>query len=169
MTKKIAIYPGSFDPITLGHLDIVRRACNVADRLVLAVGVHHGKKPFFSAQERFDLINEVLGPVAAETGTELDVIAFDGLVVEAAKAADATIMIRGLRDGTDFDYEMQLAGMNETMAPQVQTIYLPSSGEVRHIAASLVRQIATMGGDISQFVPPAVKLAVDAKLKANQD
>lgn len=166
MSKRTALYPGSFDPITLGHMDIVQRACHLVDRLVLAVGVHHGKKPFFSAEERFDLIEEVLGPVARKTNTELEVIAFDDLVIDAARRVDASIMIRGLRDGTDFDYEMQLAGMNETMAPEVQTIYLPSSGTVRHIAASLVRQIATMNGDITHFVPPAVKAAVDSKLKS---
>ena len=165
MSNKIALYPGSFDPITLGHLDIVQRACHIVDKLVLAVGVHHGKKPFFSADERFGLIEDVLGPIARETNTELEVIAFDDLVVDAARRVDATLMIRGLRDGTDFDYEMQLAGMNETMAPEVQTIYLPSSGTVRHIAASLVRQIAQLGGDITSFVPPAVKIAVDEKLK----
>ncbi|MCT4657109.1 MAG: pantetheine-phosphate adenylyltransferase [Cohaesibacter sp.] len=164
MTKKIALYPGSFDPITLGHIDIARRACQVVDKLVLAVGVHHGKKPFFTAQERFDLIGEVIGPIASETGTELDVISFDGLVVDAARKTNATLMIRGLRDGTDLDYEMQLAGMNEAMAPDIFTLYLPSSGEVRHIAASLVRQVATMGGDITPFVPPAVNAAVAQKL-----
>lgn len=166
MSEKIALYPGSFDPITLGHMDIVHRACHLADTLVLAVGVHHGKTPFFTADERFELIEQVVAPVARERQTKLEVIAFDGLVVEAAKQVNATIMIRGLRDGTDFDYEMQLAGMNETMVPQVQTVYLPSSGTVRHIAASLVRQIAKMDGDITPFVPNAVKEAVDRKLKS---
>ncbi len=164
MTQKIALYPGSFDPITLGHIDIARRACHVVDKLVLAVGVHHGKAPFFSAEERFDLINDVIGPIAQETGTELDVISFDGLVIDAAKQVGADLMIRGLRDGTDLDYEMQLAGMNEAMAPDIHTLYLPSSGSVRHIAASLVRQVAKMGGDITPFVPPAVHAAVTTKL-----
>lgn len=166
MSKRTALYPGSFDPLTLGHLDIVRRACQIVDRLVLAVGIHHGKRPFFTAEERFALIEDVLGPIAHETNTELEVIAFDGLVIDAARRVNASVMIRGLRDGTDFDYEMQLAGMNEMIAPEVQTVYLPSSGTVRHIAASLVRQIATMNGDIAHFVPPAVKAAVDSKLKS---
>ena len=164
MSKRIALYPGSFDPITLGHLDIVQRACHIVDKLVLAIGVHHGKKPFFSAQERLELIHEVVAPIARETDTELDVVTFDDLVIDVAERTEATIMIRGLRDGTDFDYEMQLAGMNETLAPQVQTIYLPSSGSVRHIAASLVRQVAIMGGDIAPFVPFTVKQAFDKKL-----
>ncbi|WP_316862383.1 pantetheine-phosphate adenylyltransferase [uncultured Cohaesibacter sp.] len=164
MSDKIAIYPGSFDPITLGHLDIVHRACHLVDKLVLAIGVHHGKKPFFSADERFRLINEVIAPIAEKTDTRLEVVAFDDLVIDVANRTGSTILIRGLRDGTDFDYEMQMAGMNETIAPQIQTIYLPSSGAVRHIAASLVRQVAMLGGDISAFVPEAVKIAFDEKL-----
>ncbi|WP_319531890.1 pantetheine-phosphate adenylyltransferase [uncultured Cohaesibacter sp.] len=164
MSKKTALYPGSFDPITLGHLDIVRRACHVVDKLVIAIGVHHGKKPFFSTEERFDLVHQVVLPIARKTDTELEVISFDDLVINAAIRTGSNIMIRGLRDGTDFDYEMQMAGMNETIAPAVQTIYLPSSGAVRHIAASLVRQVAIMGGDISPFVPKAVKDAFDKKL-----
>ena len=164
MTNRTALYPGSFDPITLGHLDIVHRACHIVDKLVLAIGVHHGKTPFFSADERFEIINEVVAPIAEATDTVLEVVAFDDLVVDVAKRTDSTIMIRGLRDGTDFDYEMQLAGINETLAPQLQTIYLPASGSVRHIAASLVRQVAVMGGDISPFVPVIVKKAIDKKL-----
>ncbi|SNY93310.1 Phosphopantetheine adenylyltransferase [Cohaesibacter sp. ES.047] len=164
MSKKTALYPGSFDPITLGHLDIVHRACRVVDKLVIAIGVHHGKKPFFTTEERFTLVHDVVAPIAGETGTEFEVVAFDDLVIETAVRTGSTMMIRGLRDGTDFDYEMQMAGMNETLAPDVQTVYLPSSGAVRHIAASLVRQVAIMGGDISPFVPKAVKDAFDKKL-----
>ncbi|WP_119307366.1 pantetheine-phosphate adenylyltransferase [Cohaesibacter haloalkalitolerans] len=166
MTDKIAIYPGSFDPITLGHLDIVQRACHIVDKLVLAIGVHHGKKPFFSTEERFALINEVVAPIASQTGTVLEVVAFDDLVIDVARRVNATILIRGLRDGTDFDYEMQMTGMNETLAPEIHTIYLPSSGAVRHIAASLVRQVATLGGDISPFVPDAVQAAFEQKLSS---
>ncbi|WP_319496233.1 pantetheine-phosphate adenylyltransferase [uncultured Cohaesibacter sp.] len=166
MTDKIAIYPGSFDPITLGHLDIVQRACHIVDKLVLAIGVHHGKKPFFSTEERFALINEVVAPIASQTGTVLKVVAFDDLVIDVARRVNATILIRGLRDGTDFDYEMQMTGMNETLAPEIHTIYLPSSGAVRHIAASLVRQVATLGGDISPFVPDAVQAAFEQKLSS---
>ncbi len=166
MSKKVALYPGSFDPITFGHLDIVQRACHLVDELVLAIGVHHGKEPFFSPEERHDLIHAVVSPIAAETDTILKVVTFDDLVINTARRANATIMIRGLRDGTDFDYEMQLAGINETLAPEVQTIYLPSGSSVRHIAASLIRQVAVMGGDISPFVPSVVKAAFDKKLSS---
>ena len=155
-TTRTAIYAGSFDPPTNGHLDVVRSACRIADRLVLAVGIHPGKAPVFSPAERLDMLREVCGPVAAEEGTVLDVITFDALVVTAAQQAGAGLLIRGLRDGTDLDYEMQMAGMNGTLAPEIQTVFLPASPRVRPITAPLVRQIASMGGDVSAFVPPAV-------------
>ncbi|MBA4788691.1 MAG: pantetheine-phosphate adenylyltransferase [Pseudomonadota bacterium] len=155
-TTRTAIYAGSFDPPTNGHLDVVRSACRLADRLVLAVGIHPGKAPVFTPAERLDMLREVCGPVAAEEGTVLDVITFDNLVVEAARATGAGLLIRGLRDGTDLDYEMQMAGMNGTLVPEIQTVFLPASPRVRPITATLVRQIASMGGDVSAFVPPAV-------------
>uniref|UniRef100_UPI003562087D pantetheine-phosphate adenylyltransferase n=1 Tax=Cohaesibacter celericrescens TaxID=2067669 RepID=UPI003562087D len=161
-----ALYPGSFDPITFGHIDVVRRACHFTDKLVLAVGVHHGKKPVFTKEERFEMINTIVAPIAQATNTDFEVVSFDDLVVDAAMRAGATIMIRGLRDGSDFDYEMQLSGMNEKMAPHIQTVFVPSSGDTRHITASLVRQIATMSGDITPFVPDAVKSAFDKKLSS---
>jgi pantetheine-phosphate adenylyltransferase len=153
---RIALYPGSFDPVTNGHLDVVKQAVVLCDRLVVAIGVHPGKKPLFSVEERLEMVREVFGPVAASAGCECDFTTFDDLTVTAAKRANATILIRGLRDGTDLDYEMQIAGMNETMAPQVRTVFLPASPTVRPITATLVRQIASMGGDVSNFVPKAV-------------
>jgi len=153
---RIALYPGSFDPVTNGHLDVVRQAVGLCDRLVIAIGVHPGKAPLFSVEERLAMVREVFEPVAASAGCEFDCTTFDDLTVTAAKRAKATILIRGLRDGTDLDYEMQIAGMNETMAPQVRTVFLPASPTVRPITATLVRQIAGMGGDVSSFVPKAV-------------
>ncbi|MDJ1157113.1 pantetheine-phosphate adenylyltransferase [Chelatococcus sp. SYSU_G07232] len=153
---RTALYAGSFDPVTNGHLDVIRNACRFADRLVLAIGIHPGKAPLFTAEERADMLNEACTPIARETNTALDVITFDDLAVHAARRAGATLFIRGLRDGTDLDYEMQMAGMNEVMAPDVQTVFLPASPMVRPITATLVRQIAAMGGDISRFVPGAV-------------
>jgi pantetheine-phosphate adenylyltransferase len=160
---RIALYPGSFDPVTNGHLDVVRHAVALCDRLVVAIGVHPGRKPLFSLEERLEMIREVFGPVAASAGCECDCTTFDDLTVTAAKRASATILIRGLRDGTDLDYEMQIAGMNETMAPQVRTVFLPASPTVRPITATLVRQIASMGGDVSNFVPKAVAKRLKTK------
>jgi pantetheine-phosphate adenylyltransferase len=154
--SRIAFYAGSFDPVTNGHLDVIAGACRLCDKLVLAIGVHPGKTPIFSAEDRAALLREVGGPVAAAAGVELDVVTFDNLAVRAARAAGATLMIRGLRDGSDLDYEMQLSGMNGTMDPELQTVFLPATPAVRHITATLVRQIAAMGGDVSPFVPPAV-------------
>ena len=161
--QRIALYPGSFDPVTNGHLDVVRQAVHLCDRLIVAVGVHHGKKPLFSTEERLAMANEVFGPVAAAARCGFETSTYDNLTVTAAQKAGAIMMIRGLRDGTDFDYEMRLAGMNQTMAPQVQTVFVPASVGVRPIAATLVRQIAAMGGEISHFVPPSVITPLKAK------
>lgn len=153
---RIALYPGSFDPVTNGHLDVVRHAVDLCDRLVVAIGVHPSRVPLFTVDERLAMVREVFAPVAAQAGCEFDCTTFDDLTVTAAKRAGATMLIRGLRDGTDLDYEMQIAGMNETMAPEVRTVFLPASPTVRPITATLVRQIAGMGGDVSNFVPKAV-------------
>src|SRR6202012_3657164 len=158
-----ALYPGSFDPVTNGHLDVVRHAVGLCDRLVVAIGVHPGKKPLFSTEERLEMLQAVFGPVASNAGCAFECVTFDDLTVTAAKRFGATILIRGLRDGTDLDYEMQIAGMNETMAPEVKTVFLPASPTVRPITATLVRQIASMGGDVSNFVPEAVADRLKAK------
>lgn len=158
---RTALFAGSFDPITLGHLDVVRGAVRLADRLVLAVGVHPGKTPLFAAEERLAMAGEVCTPVARAAGCELACTTFADLVVEVARREGASILIRGVRDGADFDYEMQMAGMNAAMAPDLQTVLVPASASVRPITATLVRQIAGMGGDVSAFVPAPVA----AKLK----
>jgi pantetheine-phosphate adenylyltransferase len=163
---RIAFYPGSFDPITNGHLDVVRNSATLCDKLVVAVGVHPGKKPLFSTEERLKMLHDVCGPIAAQGGCTLEAVTYDDLAVTAARKYGATIMIRGLRDGTDLDYEMQLAGMNGTMAPEVQTVFLPASPLVRPITGTLVRQIAGMGGDVSAFVPPLVASLLEAKFAA---
>ena len=160
---RIALYPGSFDPVTNGHLDVVRHAVRLCDRLIVAIGVHPGKKPLFSTEERLEMAERVFAPVAAAAHCAFDCTTYDGLTVTAAQTAGATIMIRGLRDGTDLDYEMQISGMNETMAPGVHTVFLPASVAVRPITATLVRQIAAMGGDISAFVPPSVAASLKTK------
>ena len=160
---RIALYAGSFDPVTNGHLDVVRHAVRLADRLVLAIGVHPGKAPLFTADERLAMLAETCAPLAAEAQCELACITFADLVVEAARREGADMLIRGLRDGTDLDYEMQMAGMNEAMAPDVQTVFLPASPMVRPITATLVRQIAGMGGDVSSFVPAPVMARLTEK------
>ena len=162
---RIALYPGSFDPVTNGHLDVVRHAVHLCDRLIVAIGVHPGKTPLFSVQERLDMVREVFGPVASKAACGFDATTYDNLTVTAAQKAGATLMIRGLRDGTDLDYEMQLAGMNEAMAPDVHTVFVPASAGVRPITATLVRQIAGMGGDFSTFVPASVAASIKAKFQ----
>ncbi|WP_319796469.1 pantetheine-phosphate adenylyltransferase [Nitrobacter sp.] len=154
--SRVALYPGSFDPVTNGHLDVVRHAVVLCDRLIVAIGVHPGKTPLFSAQERLAMVRAAFAPVAAEAACAFDCITYDGLTVVAAQKAGAAILIRGLRDGTDLDYEMQIAGMNEAMAGDVHTVFVPASPAIRPISATLVRQIAAMGGDVSAFVPQAV-------------
>jgi pantetheine-phosphate adenylyltransferase len=160
---RIGLFAGSFDPITLGHLDVMGSAVRVVDRLVLAIGIHPGKTPLFSAEERLDMLQTICAPVAREAGCELACTTFADLVVTAARRAGATILIRGVRDSTDFDYEMQLAGMNGAMAPDLQTLFLPASAAVRPITATLVRQIAGMGGDVSAFVPGNVAARLKQK------
>src|SRR5262245_8200679 len=160
---RTALYAGSFDPVTNGHLDVVRQAARLADRLLLAIGTHPGKQPLFATKDRLAMLKETCTPGARMAGCELEGITFDGLVVVAAQREGATILIRGLRDGSDFDYEMPMAGMNATMVPEVQTVFLPASPAVRPITATLVRQIASMGGDVSAFVPPSVAARLKAK------
>jgi pantetheine-phosphate adenylyltransferase len=163
---RIALYAGSFDPVTNGHIDVVRHAVRLVDRLVLAVGVHPGKTPLFSAADRLAMLEETCAPIGRAARCEISCITFDNLVVEAARKAGATVLIRGLRDGSDFDYEMQMAGMNEAMVPEVQTVFLPASPGVRPITATLVRQIAAMAGDVSSFVPPAVAARLKQRFAA---
>jgi pantetheine-phosphate adenylyltransferase len=160
---RVGLYSGSFDPVTYGHVDIVRQAARLVDRLVIAIGTHHDKHPLFSAAERVKMTSQVLEPVAKEAGFKLEVTTYDTLTVDAAKAAGAAFVIRGLRNAGDFDYEMQMAGMNQALAPGIETVFLASSPNTRHIAASLVRQIAAMGGDVSSFVPPVVAAALKKK------
>jgi len=160
---RIALFAGSFDPMTNGHLDVVSSAVRLSDRLVVAIGVHPGKAPLFTAEERLAMLEEVCAPLARSAGCEIAFTTFADLVVTAARRATATILVRGVRDATDFDYEMQMAGMNAAMAPEVQTVFLPASPAVRPITATLVRQIAGMGGDVSAFVPAPVAARLKKK------
>ncbi len=161
-----AFYPGSFDPITNGHVDVLVQALNVASKVIVAIGIHPGKTPLFSFEEKGELIRQSLAEVLPERTSDISVVSFDNLVVDAARAHGAALLIRGLRDGTDLDYEMQMAGMNRQMAPDIQTVFLPAGTASRPITATLVRQIAGMGGDVSAFVPAAVLKALQSKRKS---
>lgn len=160
---RTALYTGSFDPLTNGHVDVIRQAAAVCDRMIVAIGVHPGKQPRFSVEERAKLIEDSCRSVLADARCALEVSTFDGLAVQAALDKGASLIVRGLRDGTDLDYEMQMAAMNATMAPTVQTVFFAASPPVRPITATLVRQIAAMGGDVRPFVPAVVAEALARK------
>lgn len=159
-----AFYPGSFDPMTNGHLDILVQALNVASHVVVAIGIHPGKAPMFTFEERADLIRLSLAEVLPDRLADIEVVSFDNLLVDAAREHCASLIIRGLRNGTDLDYEMQMAGLNQKLAPMLQTVFLPAIPESQPITATLVRQIASMGGDVSAFVPNVVRDALGRKL-----
>jgi pantetheine-phosphate adenylyltransferase len=161
---RTALFPGSFDPVTNGHLDLVLQSARLVDRLVMAIGTHPGKAPLFSVEERLAMLRETCEPAVRKGGCDFACVTFDDLVVVAAKRQGATVLIRGLRSGSDFDYEMEMAGMNAVMAAELQTVFLPASASVRPITATLVRQIAAMGGDVSPFVPPSVAARLKEKI-----
>jgi pantetheine-phosphate adenylyltransferase len=156
---RIALYPGSFDPVTNGHVDVLVQALDLADEVVVAIGVAATKTPLFSFEERVEMIREA---AAGEAG-RVRVVSFTGLMVKTAAEHGARIIIRGLRDGTDLDYEMQMAGMNGVLAPGIRTVFLPAATTTRHITATLVRQVAALGGDVSGFVPAGVARRLAAK------
>ena len=163
---RIAFYSGSFDPLTNGHLDVIERAAALCDRLVVGVGTNPNKTALFSTEERLAMIRDAATASAARVGCALETVAISGLAIEAARAAGASIIVRGLRDSTDFDFEMQMAGMNGALAPEIRTVFLPASSPVRPITATLVRQIAAMGGNVAPFAPPNVVAALKAKFPA---
>ncbi|MEO9101968.1 MAG: pantetheine-phosphate adenylyltransferase [Burkholderiaceae bacterium] len=154
-----AVYPGTFDPITLGHEDLVRRAVTMFDRVVIGVAVGHHKRTMFTLDERIRMAQETLGEIAG-----VEVVPFSGLVVEFAAAQEACVMLRGLRSSTDYDYESQLAGMNRRLAPAIETVFLPPGDAVQHISSTLVREIAKLGGDVSAFVAVPVLSRLHARV-----
>jgi pantetheine-phosphate adenylyltransferase len=166
MTTRIGFYSGSFDPVTAGHMDVIARASRLVDTLIIGIGAHPGKTPMFSAAEKIEMLTAECAELVREMGCTITPVTFDGLTVDAARTHKATTIFRGLRDGTDLDYEMQMSGMNDAMAPTIATVLLPASADTRHIAASLVKQIAQMGGDVTAFVSPAVKARLKAKTGA---
>lgn len=150
-----AMYPGTFDPITLGHEDLVRRACRLFDRVVVAIAANPGKEPMFSIEERVALAESVLGEF-----DNVEVSGYEGLTVDFAKANDLQVIVRGLRAISDFEYEFQLANMNRHLTADVETAFLTPTEKYTYISSSLVREIASMGGDISEFVSPKVRDAL---------
>jgi len=161
MDEVTAIYPGSFDPWTLGHTDVLERALRVFPKVVVALGVHPTRQPLFSADERLELLRQVCAPYPGAV-----VGSFDGLLVDYARSVGATTIVRGLRSGTDFDYEINMAAANADIYPEVDTIFLPARAEKQFISASLVRELARHGADISKYAPAPICAALQRKLRA---
>ncbi|MDP3616762.1 MAG: pantetheine-phosphate adenylyltransferase [Rhodoferax sp.] len=157
----IAVYPGTFDPITLGHEDVVRRATQLFDRVIVAVAAGHHKKALFSLQERIDMARE-----AVKSYPQVEVESFSGLLRDFVVARGGKAMVRGLRAVTDFDYEFQLAGMNRSLMPNVETVFLTPSDKYQFISSTFVREIASLGGEVDKFVSPAVNRCLMEKVQS---
>lgn len=155
----IAVYPGTFDPMTLGHQDLIRRGAGLFESVVVAVAAAHHKKTLFNLEERLDMVREVVAPLG-----NVSVLPFTGLVRDFAVAQNAKAMLRGVRSVTDFDFEAQLAGMNRALAPDIETVFLTPDGRYQFISSTLVREIASLRGDVAQFVAPSVLARLQAKL-----
>ena len=162
------MYPGTFDPVTNGHLDVIGRAARLVDRLVVGVAINIGKGPLFDLEERVDLVRTEVAPIAARTGTVIEVRPFQGLLVHYARELGARMIIRGLRAVSDFDYEFQMVGMNRRLDQEIETVFLMASETNQFIASRLVKEIAKLGGDISGFVPKTTLDRTMAKLRATQ-
>jgi len=160
---RIGLYPGTFDPITLGHLDIIRRAGALTDRLVIGVAINGDKAPLFDLESRVPMINSECSVLARDSGTEFVVHPFENLLIECARDVGASLIIRGLRAVADFEYEYQMVGMNRALDASIETVFLMAEARHQAIASKLVKEIARLGGDVSKFVTPAVKSALDLK------
>jgi len=154
---RIAVYPGSFDPVTRGHEDLIRRSLAFVDRVIVAVAVNVAKQPLFTLEERVALLHETVRL------PEVEVQSFEGLLVEFAQRAGASVIVRGLRAVSDFEYEFQMALMNRTLAPRLETVFLVPAFDLTYLSSSLVREVARFGGDVSQLVQPAVQQALRRK------
>lgn len=152
--ERTGLYPGTFDPVTNGHLDVIARAARLVDRLVVGVALNAGKGPLFPHEERAELVRAETDTIAAARGTRIDVIPFDGLLIKFARDVGAQMIVRGLRAVSDFDYEFQMAGMNHRLDPEIETVFLTASERNQFISSRFVKDIALLGGDISSFVPP---------------
>ena len=155
-----AVYPGTFDPMTMGHVDLVKRASKLFDSVIIAIASSDSKKPMFSLEERIEIGNKIFAD-----DPKVEVVGFSGLLVNFAKDNDANILIRGLRVVADFEYEFQLANMNRAMSPDIESVFLTPKEEYSYISSSLVKEIATMGGDVARFVDPVTLEALNQKIK----
>jgi pantetheine-phosphate adenylyltransferase len=160
---RIGLYPGTFDPLTLGHIDIITRACLLVDRLVIGVAVNRDKGPLFGVEERVAMIEAECDSLAAQTGTEILVHPFENLLIDCARDVGATVIIRGLRAVADFEYEFQMVGMNRALDASVETVFLMADARRQAIASRLVKEIARLGGNVSKFVTPQVEAALIAR------
>ena len=157
---RIGLYPGTFDPVTLGHVDIIRRASALVDKLVIGVAINRDKGPLFSLEERVALLEPVLADLSEQTGTEIVAHPFENLLIDCAHDVGAQIIVRGLRAVADFEYEFQMVGMNRSLDDSVETVFLMAEARHQAIASKLVKEIARLGGDVSKFVTPPVHEAL---------
>lgn len=164
---RTALYPGTFDPVTLGHVDIIRRAAVLVDRLVIGVAINRDKGPLFTLEERVSMIETECAELSKQTGTEIVAHPFENLLIDCAKDVGAQIIVRGLRAVTDFEYEYQMVGMNRALDASIETVFLMADLQHQAIASKLVKEIARLGGDISKFVTPAVRDALVARMAEN--
>ena len=160
---RIGLYPGTFDPVTLGHIDIIQRAVALVDRLVIGVAINRDKGPLFSLEERVAMIEAECAKLSAKTGVEICAHPFENLLIDCARDVGAQIIIRGLRAVADFEYEFQMVGMNRALDAGIETVFLMAEARHQAIASKLVKEIARLGGDVSKFVSPAVKEALIAR------
>jgi pantetheine-phosphate adenylyltransferase len=161
---RTALYPGTFDPVTLGHLDIIRRACSLVDKLVIGVAINRDKGPLFTLEERVAMLEAECAPIAEKTGVEIIAVPFETLLIHFAEEVGAQVIVRGLRAVSDFEYEFQMVGMNRAMNDTVETVFLMADAHHQAIASKLVKEIARLGGDVHKFVPPAVEIALKDRL-----
>jgi pantetheine-phosphate adenylyltransferase len=164
---RIGLYPGTFDPVTHGHTDIIRRACRLVDRLVIGVAINRDKGPLFPLEERVALIDGEITPISAQTRTEIVVHPFENLLIDCARDVGAGMIVRGLRAVADFEYEYQMVGMNRALDDTVETVFLMAEARHQAIASRLVKEIARLGGDTSKFVSPSVQAALERRLAGN--
>ncbi|MCV6586572.1 MAG: pantetheine-phosphate adenylyltransferase [Marinibacterium sp.] len=162
---RVGLYPGTFDPITLGHMDIIRRATALVDKLVIGVAINRDKGPLFSLEERVAMIEAECADLTAQTGAEIAVHPFENLLIDCARDVGASLIVRGLRAVADFEYEFQMVGMNRAMTDEVETVFLMAEARHQAIASKLVKEIARLDGDVSKFVSPSVRDALSTRLR----